>query len=437
MIRPYTLIASLILLTTGLRSQSITITFDATLNGASIPLDSILVMNLTAGGDTTIYFPDNELVLITVGIREAGSPDLAMRSLPNPFAGSTEVMLEAAGGVAVIALYDIAGREIVSQAANLTAGVHRFRVNCERAGVHLLSVTQGGVRRTIRLMATEGKGTASVMHLGGSERGMPKSDRSLFTWSAGNELRYTGYVTGAGVVNSAAIDEVPVASATRTFVLTTVDNCSGASTVTDIDGNIYPVVSIGNQCWMAANLKTTRYTDGSTIPNVTDDFAWSQLTSGAWSNYNNSAANDAIYGKLYNWYGAMSGNICPEGWHLPTDTEWKELELALGMPSGEVNNDGLRGAGQNVGGKMKATTLWNAPNTGATNESGFSGLPGGYRVYLSGSFNELGGYGGWWSASETGTIGGAWFRYLDNAVVGVSRYYTNLSNGLCLRCVRD
>jgi len=194
-------------------------------------------------------------------------------------------------------------------------------------------------------------------------------------------------------------------------------------TVSDIDGNSYQTVLIGSQEWMAENLKTTRYRDGSTIPNVTDGTAWSQLTTGAWCNYDNSAANDATYGKLYNWYAAANPNMCPQGWHVHTDAEWTTLTDHLGgVPV--------------AGGKMKATTLWNVPNTGATNESGFSGLPGGFRDYHYGDFLNLGNYGLWWSASENGEEY-AWYRYLNYGSAGVDRVNSNKKVGFCLRCVRD
>jgi len=212
--------------------------------------------------------------------------------------------------------------------------------------------------------------------------------------------------------------------------------CPNSPNVTDIDGNVYASVQIGNQCWMAENLRTSQNSDGSTIPNITPSTAWTQLSTGAWCNYGNNPANDAIYGKLYNWYAAANSNICPQGWHIPTDAEWQQLELALGMPAGEVNNGGYRGGSQNVGGKMKATTLWNAPNTGATNESGFSGLPGGYRYYTDGYFFNLRYYGFWWSASESGAEN-AWYRALDFSDAGVSRGASHKKNGYCLRCVRD
>jgi uncharacterized protein (TIGR02145 family) len=199
------------------------------------------------------------------------------------------------------------------------------------------------------------------------------------------------------------------------------------------------VITIGDQCWMAANLKTTRYRDGSTIPNVTDNTDWWQLNTGAWCNYDNSPANDATYGKLYNWFAAANPNICPLGWHMPTDAEWQQLESALGLPAGELGVIGLRGTAQNVGGKMKTTTLWYAPNTGATNESGFSGLPGGYRGDGGvGPYIFLGADGGyWWSASEIDAVH-AWYRYLDNDSAGIFRYTNGIKwKGYCVRCVRD
>jgi len=424
MARRYILIASLILLATGLRSQIITITFEGTVNGTSTPLDSILVMNLTQGGDTIIYFPDNELVLDgTTGIGHTDRQGIAMQTLPNPFAGSTEVALNATSGELLLTIHDALGRQLAGYTANVAAGVHRFRVNCEGAGMHLLTAVQDGVRRTVRLMATEGNGASDLLYMGGSERAVPKSDRSLFTWTAGDELRYVGYATSGGILHSAAIDEVPVATATRTFVMAAGTVCPNSPNVTDIDGNVYASVQIGNQCWMAENLKTTQNRDGTPIPNVTDGTAWSLLSSGAWCNYDNISDYDAIYGKLYNWYAAANPNICPQGWHMPTDAEWTVLTTYLG-------GDWV------AGGKMKATTLWNVPNTGATNESGFSGLPGGNRFFPNGNFFNLGSYGSWWSASESGAEV-AWLRYLNYDTAGVNRYNATKRNGFCLRCVRD
>jgi uncharacterized protein (TIGR02145 family) len=173
-----------------------------------------------------------------------------------------------------------------------------------------------------------------------------------------------------------------------------------SQTVTDIDGNTYNTVQIGTQIWMSENLKTSRYRNGGSIPYVVGNSDWQALTTGAWSNYNHDAANDPIYGKLYNWYTTLGDTLCPTGWGVPTDAEWTILTTYLG--------------GESVaGGKMKSvgTAYWNDPNTGATNESGFSVLPGGYRSN-DGSFVSIRNYAFFWSATESGS-NFAWYRSLN------------------------
>ena len=209
--------------------------------------------------------------------------------------------------------------------------------------------------------------------------------------------------------------------------------------LSDVDGNTYKTVYIGSQLWMAENLKVTKYNDGTVIPNITDNTQWSNLindntqwsnlTSGAWAYYNNDAANNAKYGKLYNWFAVSpttngTKNVCPTGWHVPTDAEWSVLTDYLG--------------GANVaGGKMKevGTTNWNSPNTGATNTSLFSALPGGYRME-SGYYVYIGSYGYWWSSSEINTLH-AWNRSLLNEVGITSRNNFLKNFGFSVRCLRD
>jgi uncharacterized protein (TIGR02145 family) len=421
----------------ALAAQTIAITFNGALNGAPISLDSILVMNLTQGGDTTIYFPKNVLVLSAVGIEESAQMQtLPMDVLPNPFDGSTDVEMEATGGELLLTLRDATGRELTSYVANMAAGGHRFHVSCNRPGVHLLTAVQGGVSRTVRLIATEGAGVAFLSYTGEAGRALPKEDRSLFTWAAGDELRYIGYASSGGVLHSDAIDEVPEASATRSFMVLSGVVCRSSPKLADIDGNEYRAVQIGEQCWMAENLRTTRYSDGASIPQVTDGTAWAQLSSAAWCNFGNDVNFDATYGKLYNWFAAAEPSICPQGWHLPTDSEWQELELALGMPPDELNVSGFRGSAQNVGGRMKTMVLWNDPNSGATNEIGFAGLPCGYRTYDQGMFDNLGVFGYYWSTTESGA-NNAWARGLYYNNIGASRDAYIKRTGFCLRCVRD
>lgn len=171
-------------------------------------------------------------------------------------------------------------------------------------------------------------------------------------------------------------------------------------TVTDIDGNVYKTVKIGNQVWMAENLRVTRYRNGKAIPNVTTKSKWKKLKKGAYCSYKNNDSNIGTYGLLYNWYAVNdSRNLAPAGWHVPTDEEWKQLEMYLGMSQTETNDTGWRGTDE--GGKLKeiGTTHWKSPNTGATNLSGFTAVPGGCRTY-DGTFYSIGTSAYFWSATE-------------------------------------
>jgi uncharacterized protein (TIGR02145 family) len=206
--------------------------------------------------------------------------------------------------------------------------------------------------------------------------------------------------------------------------------------VTDHDGNTYFTVEIGDQCWMAQNLKVTHYRNGDPIPHVTDAGEWSGYGAGAYCNYDNDPANAETYGRLYNWYALDdSRNIAPDGWHVPTDDEWKQLEMYLGMSQAEADISGWRGTDE--GGKLKeaGTIHWNEPNTGATNESGFSALPGGYRSY-NGSFSDLGSHAYFWCSPEASSP--KWVRWLDYSHSQVYRTYANFGgNGQSVRCVQD
>jgi uncharacterized protein (TIGR02145 family) len=192
------------------------------------------------------------------------------------------------------------------------------------------------------------------------------------------------------------------------------------------NGYTYSSVVLGNgQEWMSENLRTANYRNGDPIPTGLDDATWISTTSGAYAIYDNDNANDAIYGKLYNWYAvADSRHVCPAGWHEPTDAEWTALIDYLG---------GLEVAG----GKMKTTgtQYWAIPNGDATNESGFSGLPGGYRG-IYGDFYDVGSSGNWWSSSVF-DANFAWHRFLyyDNGNAGQG--FNSRQFGFSVRCLRD
>jgi uncharacterized protein (TIGR02145 family) len=197
-------------------------------------------------------------------------------------------------------------------------------------------------------------------------------------------------------------------------------------TVIDINGNIYITVNIGNQLWMAENLRSANFANGELITNVSDDSEWINLSNSAWCSYDNIGSNDGLYGKLYNFYATVDPRgLCPAGWHVPFDEEWTELTDYLG---------GLGAAG----GKMKSLTGWFSPNTGATNESGFSAFPGGYRGVSIGEFISTCCYAFYWSSSEVDIdpIYGYW-RVLNYDNDNVTNGYNDKESGVYVRCIKN
>jgi uncharacterized protein (TIGR02145 family) len=207
--------------------------------------------------------------------------------------------------------------------------------------------------------------------------------------------------------------------------------------MTDQQGNVYKTIAIGTQEWMAENLKTSIYRNGESIANITDSIQWSNLITGAWCYYNNDSQFECPYGKLYNWYTVVdSRNVCPTGWHMPTDGEWSVL---INYFDPTANGGG--NFPNSAGGKLKSPGLqyWVSPNQDAINESGFSGLPAGLR-HDFGAFSTIGFTGSWWSSTEFSTaFAFAWGRNLSYFSGDANRNdplpYKN--RGYSLRCLRD
>ena len=196
------------------------------------------------------------------------------------------------------------------------------------------------------------------------------------------------------------------------------------STITDVDGNVYTSVTIGTQEWMSENLRTSKYSDGTPIPNITDNTEWVYLNTGAWCNYDNDSSKyEAMYGKLYNWYAVETGKLCPTGWHVPTDAEWTELtDYLVGQIT--VIAEGTA---------LKSILGWYWDGNG-TDDYGWNGLPGGKRSYDGSDYK--GEYGIWWSSSKAMT-GTAWTRFLYFNDDNVTRSLEYNTNGYSVRCLRD
>lgn len=201
-------------------------------------------------------------------------------------------------------------------------------------------------------------------------------------------------------------------------------------TINDIEGNTYATVQIGEQLWIAENLRTSHFSNGDSISHLPDDNAWKKVEGAALCSYNNEPTTINLYGVLYNWYCVSdSRGVCPAGWHVPTENEWETLIVFLGGDS-------------EAGGKMKSTRTepmeepyWNSPNSGATNESGFSGLPNGYRKE-TGVFSNHWGFGFWWSSTEQNPVQ-AGYQKLSYNVATTSSNHFKKNSGLSIQCIKN
>jgi uncharacterized protein (TIGR02145 family) len=242
---------------------------------------------------------------------------------------------------------------------------------------------------------------------------------------------FTSALTGLAAatlyyVRAYATNSIGTAYGNQVSFMTSGFTC-GTFQVSDVENNLYTTVQIGTQCWTKSNLKTSKYRNGDNIPTGLSNSVWRDASYGAYAIYNNEPDNDGYYGKLYNHLAVTdSRGLCPIGWHVPSDAEWTTLVNHLGGSSV-------------AGGALKSTSTnffvgWDLPNTGATNSSNFTALPGGDRNF-SGYFGFIRSFGSWWSSSVSGS--NAWMRQLSYNTISVNRYTYNRTYGLSVRCIRD
>jgi uncharacterized protein (TIGR02145 family) len=414
-----------------LKTYALDYTINFTGTGASTTVESVIVQNLTKG--TTVTVPTGNVLNLNDApnaVEQLNANDETIRVYPNSVEGKSTVSFFAKqAGSTQLNAFSIDGRKIAGITENLQTGVNSFQLSLPK-GSYVIHVTGNGYTYTAKMINQTGTVRKPEITYSGTVKpaaSNPQKSKSstpgttTMTYATGDQLLYKGTSGNYSTI----VTDVPTDNKTINFAFVA---CQ------DDDGNNYSVVTIGTQTWMAENLKTTKYNDGTAIPLVTDNTAWVGLNTGAWcDNYNSSDTKYAKYGHLYNWYAVSDGrNIAPVGWHVPTDAEWTTLTTYLG--------------GESVaGGKLKETgTLnwetgtgnWASPNTAATNETGFSALPDGTRIYYNGMFSGVSSYGQWWSSTPPSTDN-AWSRNISNDTGSVIRNAGNRATGFSVRCVKD
>ncbi|MBP5662667.1 MAG: T9SS type A sorting domain-containing protein [Bacteroidales bacterium] len=472
------LIAFLVLLCLQIFAQTVTLTFTASdTNDHYVQLDRVVVNNITEGWQETIYWPDTVLTLQAgsgigaVETREHASLQLSQNT-PNPFHGTTfaTLMLPESGDV-LVETTDIGGRVVETYGrASLQEGTHQLRVTLSTAGVYFLTARMNGQSSSIKMVNQGDGGKDEVVITSDEERqhsvsvspkqGSAVKGISVNPFHLGDQMMYVGYTTVNGEeLGSFSVEQVPEVSQTvmLRFVVspTTTDGqpCPGAPTVTDIDGNVYNTVQLGNQCWMRENLRTTRFANGDSIlidPNPVPIYGWEDTNPNPYRyTPNNDSSVVSVYGYLYNWSALMCGDscsyavpsgvqgICPDGWHVPSFYEWEELRICVTEQNAFICGD----TNINVGKSLAAADYWDlceeaccvGNNQSSNNATGFSACPAG--IYHNGTWSEFGQHACFASTSDRWDWIMSYDLYYDKVYVRVFLHPKN--DGLSVRCIRD
>lgn len=415
------------------QKPSIELAFDATWLGQYAPLTSVIIQNLTKGCDTSIVAPENILVLnYAMDIPEMNGYQKSTLTLsqnyPNPFRDKTDIDIYLpCRDYMKINVYSFLGQEVAFYENTLESGHHSFTFYSGNEKNYMLTASVEGVTKSIKMVnfSSHSEVKCNLVY-SGMDQTTPvyksKKEISVFEYSLGDTLRFIGYALSPGFATiTDVIEDAPVNNKSYTFEALEGIICPGTPTV-NYEGNIYSTVLIGYQCWLKENLNAGVRLDGQY--DASDNGLIEKYC------YNDETANCDTYGGLYQWNELMeytnqqgTQGICPDGWHIPTQGEWTLLSCTLG------------GSGV-AGGKMKEIGIshWLYPNDGATNESGFTALPGGLRGY--GNFYNLGTMAAFWSSTQYN----ADLASLVN--LNYDEYAFNQGNdakfgGLSVRCVKD
>lgn len=406
----------------SLQAQSYRINFKGT--GVSTTIDSVKVENITQCKSMEFEGTDTLLLGPTEGINDLNAGDHESLSIyPNPIMFYSNIEFESLkSGNASIEIFDEMGRVIIKAQYEVQPGYNRFLVTGLGCGLYFIQVKSKSYSYNGKLLSNGiGKGSPEITFLNENKclRNSLAVNRTTsivqMQYNAGDMLK----ITGISGIYKTIVMLVPSSSQTVTFTFVA---CS------DVDHNNYAVVQISTQTWMEENLKTTKYLDGSPIPNVSDSATWTNLTTGAYCNYHNDTLEGATYGHLYNYYAVGDArNLCPAGWHVASDSEWRVLENFLG--------DSVV-AGQKM--KENCSTRWEYNDTTwGTNTSGFTGLCANYRN-STGSWSmapDNNHDSNFWS-STVDVTSFIWFRGLRWCYNDVFRAPALSTSGFSVRCVK-
>lgn len=415
----YSILTLLFISIAFLQAQDYLISFAG--SGAISTVATVKVENLTQGTEITMNGSEILHLKNVITVIESYYEDINQRISfsPNPMIDYSLIKFNLPeDGQTTTGLYDITGRQIFQIQEYLNKGQHSYRIQGINNGFYIAKVISDRYSVSGRLLCSGSyKGDPKIIYESTGVTDKKEyclkgiSTETVMQYNTGDRLK----LTGISDIYSTVITDVPAGSKTMTF---------NFIACTDGDGNNYPILQIGTQIWMAENLKTTKYNDGVLIPNVAEISGWGSLTTPAYCWYNNESGGKDIYGALYNWFAVNTAKICASGWHVPSDAEWTTLADYLGSLTA-------------AGGKLKETGTkhWNNPNTGATNEFGFTALPGGYRNYDE-KFYEVGNFGYWWS-STPGSSSNAWYYSMNRYLTSIYRTIYYRVNGFSVRCLKD
>jgi uncharacterized protein (TIGR02145 family) len=422
-------------------AQNYQINFAGT--GAGTTVDSVKVENLTQCTSLTIAGTDTLILSATAGMDEPGNThQFRVNVYPNPSPGNFSVEFEmVSGGRVLIGLYDVSGKPVLQLRKFLQEGIQQFRMSGIVGGVYILRVEPEDVFYAAKLISNQtGMSFPQI-----EDNSSPNSNKRPFLprssgingfgvarpaitmlFNEGDTLKLTGRSGNYRTVSML----FPAQSQTVTFQFV---GCS------DTDSNHYAVVQIGSQLWMQENLKTTKYRDGSDIPNVPDSAAWGNLTTGAWCDYHNLPSEGEYYGRLYNYYAvADSRKMCPAGWHVPSHSEWNIMEKFL---DNTVDTTALGGSGTRIGRILKegCDTRWAyLDSTFGLNSAGFTALCSNFRN-ASGAWSLAPGDNHddcFWTSTPY-NASSAWFRSLRWCFSDIYSLFPMKKAGHSVRCIKD